>query len=450
MTFALAWPADAPATAHGPLLVGFSGGLDSTTLLHRLAHDRAWRAHGLSAIHVHHGLHAGADAWAAHCARVCARLEVPLEIVHVRVDHDSGEGLEAAARRARHAAFAAGLGSGGILVLAHHRDDQAETFLLRALRASGVGGLASMRAWRRFGGGWLWRPLLDLPRRALHEYARLHALDWIEDPSNRDESHDRNFLRRQVMPALQARWPHADAAFARAADLQREASTLLGEADAQALAAARCVDPCCLRVTALAALPAARTARVLRRWVDGNGLPPLPAEGVAQVMGRLLAPAPADAAAFAWHGAVIRRWRDLLWAGRVMPGAPDALRIPWDGAAPLAWPGGGELVLASASPRIASSMPGDNATTDPPAPPFVAHARTGGERITLPGRRHSHALKHVLQDLGVPPWIRARMPLLSDRDGTLLAAADLVHSARFDAWLRASGRRLVWTGSSKA
>src|SRR5690606_11245758 len=163
MTLALAWPADAPAVSRGPLLVGFSGGLDSTVLLHRLARDGEWRARGLRAIHVHHGLHAEADAWAAHCARACARLDVPLDIARVRVERDGGQGLEAAARRARHAAFAEVLGSGAILVLAHHRDDQAETFLLRALRASGVDGLAAMRAWRRFGDGWLWRPLLERP-----------------------------------------------------------------------------------------------------------------------------------------------------------------------------------------------------------------------------------------------------------------------------------------------
>ncbi|WP_238346333.1 tRNA lysidine(34) synthetase TilS [Luteimonas saliphila] len=446
MTLALAWPADMPAAADAPLLVGFSGGLDSTVLLHRLARDGEWRARGLRAIHVHHGLHAGAETWAAHCARMCAQLEVPLDIARVRVERDSGDGLEAAARRARYAAFAAALGSGGILVLAHHRDDQAETFLLRALRGSGIEGLAAMRTWRRFEDGWLWRPLLELPRQALCGYARAHALHWIEDPSNRDEAHDRSFLRRQVMPALRARWPHADAAFARAAELQRGASTLLADADAQALATARCADPRCLRVAALASLPGARRARVLRRWVDETGLPPLPAEGVAQVDHLVLATAPTDAAAFAWRGAIVRRWRDLLWAGPALPAAPSMVCLHWDGTGSLAWPGGGALVLEAAPPGFATSKSAHPVAPDAPDPPFVAHARAGGERIALPGRRHSHALKHVLQDLGVPPWIRTRLPLLSDRDGNLLAAADLVYSARFDAWLRSTGRRLTWSG----
>ncbi|MGJ4730503.1 tRNA lysidine(34) synthetase TilS, partial [Luteimonas sp. SDU101] len=255
----------------GPLLVGYSGGLDSTVLLHLLAADGALRRRGLRAVHVHHGLHPEADAWARHCADACRDLDVHLDVVRVRVARDSGDGLEAAARAARHAAFAGALADDAILALAHHRDDQAETFLLRALRASGTDGLAAMRAWRRFGPGWMWRPLLELPRAALLAHAQRHGLRWIEDPSNASDAHDRNFLRHRVMPLLQARWPQADAAFARAAELQREAAALLDEGDAQALAAVRTVDPHCLHVAPLVALPAPRRARVVRRWVGGAG-----------------------------------------------------------------------------------------------------------------------------------------------------------------------------------
>ena len=134
----------------GACLVGFSGGLDSTVLLYLLAADAEARRDGLRAIHVHHGLHAEADAWATHCQRICDALDVPLAIVRVEVDRASGLGLEGAARDARHRAFAEALGDDGILALAHHRDDQAETFLLRALRGSGVDGLAAMRPWRFF------------------------------------------------------------------------------------------------------------------------------------------------------------------------------------------------------------------------------------------------------------------------------------------------------------
>lgn len=451
MSLTLAWPADAPATFAPPLLVGFSGGLDSTVLLHRLAGDATLRARGLRAIHVHHGMHADADAWAVHCGRICAALGVPLDVARVQVARDGGEGLEAAARRARHAAFERTLAADEALVLAHHRDDQAETFLLRALRASGVDGLGAMRCRRRFGRGWLWRPLLDTPRQALHDYARAHRLHWIDDPANADDAHDRNFLRHQVLPLLRERWPQADAAFARSAALLREASTLLADGDAEALAAVRSVDPRCLRADALRAMDDERRARVLRRWIEEAGLPPLPAEGVAHIVRGLLDEGCGKAPAFAWRGAAVRRWRGLLWAGAQSP--PFAgLPVTWDGLAPLPLAGGGALRFDPPPPAITATRRGPDAAsgTPGPSPPFTVHARRGGERITLPGRQHSHALKHVLQDLGVPPWVRARLPLLSDADGTLLAAGDLVLSAGFDAWLRAGGRRFAWSGVDAA
>ena len=424
---------DPPAPA-SPLRVGLSGGLDSSVLLHRLALDATLRTRGLRALHVHHGLHAQADAWAEACARQCAALGIVLDVVRVDVARDQGDGLEAAARQARHAAFEAALGDGEVLALAHHRDDQAETFLLRALRASGVDGLAAMRPSRRCGRGWLWRPLLDVPRTALLDYARAHGLAWIEDPSNADTAHDRNVLRHAVMPVVHARWPHAAAAFARAATLQAEAASLLAQEDAAALASARSVDASWLQVEPLRELDPARRARVLRLWLSSLGLPPLPGEGVARIGRDLVDDARGDAPAFAWRDAAVRRWRDLLWAGRPAPPLPSAYRHPWTGASPLRLPGDARLAFTGQAV----------ACIDLPQDGFIVHARRGGERIRLPGRRHDHALKHVLQDLGVPPWQRAQAPLLSDAHGRLLAAGDLVSSAAFDAWQRARGCRLAW------
>ncbi len=355
-----------------------------------------------------------------------------LAIVRTAVERDSGHGPEAAARRARHEAFASELRNDEVLALAHHRDDQAETFLLRALRASGPDGLGAMRAWRRFGHGWLWRPLLDVPRSELPAYAKHHGLHWIEDPSNADTDLDRNFLRHRVLPLLRERWPHADAAFARSAALSAEAVELLDADDALALAAARGTEPNTMDVDALLSLPVARRARVLRRWIGELGLPPLPSEGVDHIESDLLGAAADAEAAFAWSNAIIRRWRTLLHADWKRLPLPHDWQTTWDGRAPLLLPTGDTLRLES--PAHAGF--GRN---------LRVHARRGGERITLPGRTHSHALKHVLQDFGIPPWQRERMPLLSDTGGVVLAAGDVVCSREFDAWLRAHGARLAWS-----
>ncbi|MDR6840178.1 tRNA lysidine(34) synthetase TilS [Pseudoxanthomonas sacheonensis] len=412
-----------------PLLVGLSGGLDSTVLLHALSADPQIREQSLRAVHVHHGLQPLAEDWANHCAEFCGSINVPLAILKVVVDRDSGEGLEAAARKARYAAFESVLREGETLVTAHHRDDQAETFLLRALRGSGPDGLAAMRPWRNFAAGLHWRPLLETPREALLAYANQHGLAWLEDPSNEDLRHDRNFLRQRILPLLRERWPQADAAFTRSAVLSADAVELLGYEDALALAMARTADPRSLSVHALLELPAPRRARVLRRWVDELGLPPLPGEGIGQIETELL-PARADARArFEWRDGVIERWRDLLHAQRRREPLPAEWSVEWSGQAPLPLPGGDLLQLQGAASFSS---------------PLRVFARQGGERIALPGRAHSHTLKNVLQELGVPPWEREVLPLLSNGAGELVAVADLAYSAGFDAWLRESGARLHW------
>lgn len=416
-------------TEHAPLLVGLSGGLDSIALLHALSQDPRTRAQGLRAVHVHHGLQPLAGEWADHCAGFCDSIGVPLTIVKVVVDRDGGEGLEAAARKARYAAFENLLAPGEVLVTAHHRNDQAETFLLRALRGSGPDGLAAMRPWRKFAAGKHWRPLLETSRSDLLAYAEQHGLAWLEDPSNDDLHHDRNFLRQRILPLLRERWPQADAAFTRSAVLNADAVELLAQEDALALAMARTVDPHALSVQVLLEQPTSRRARALRRWIDELGFPPLPGEGVAQIESDLLT-ARADACArFEWRDAVIERWRDLLHVQRRRKPLPVEWNVAWSGQAPLPLPGGDLLRLQGAE-----AFPS----------PLRVFARQGGERILLPGRTHSHTLKNVLQELGVPPWEREALPLLADDAGELVAVADLAYSAGFDAWLREAGARLQW------
>ncbi|MCD7099382.1 tRNA lysidine(34) synthetase TilS [Stenotrophomonas sp. MMGLT7] len=419
----------AVAAATAPVLVGFSGGLDSTVLLHALAASPALRAQGLRAIHVHHGLIAAAERWTEHCIAACARWDVTLEVRHVQVPLDSGLGMEGAARRARRRAFAETLQAGEWLALAHHQDDQAETFLLRALRASGPDGLAAMRAQAPFAAGILWRPLLELPRAALEAYARQHGLHWIEDPSNADDRFDRNYLRHHVLPLLRRRWPQADAALAGSARLCAEAVELLDDEDTALLQGALHADGT-LQVEPLAAQPPARRARLLRRWVTARCAPPLPAHGVAALERLLDREADGAEASFRWRDREVRRWRDALHLLVLpLPELPPNWQAGWDGQAPLALPDGTRLSLEGAKEGFGSVL--------------QVRPRRGGERIVLPGRSHSHALKHVLQDAGIAPWQRPVLPLLYEGE-RLLAAGDRILAAPFAQWLRERGARLRW------
>ena len=432
-----------------PLLVGLSGGMDSTVLLHALATSQAKSAAGLRALHVHHGLHEAADQWSEHCLRLCSSLGVPCIIEHVRVRRDSGQGMEGAARDARYAAFAKHLHGGESLVLAHHQGDQAETVLLRLLRGSGSDGLAAMRRKRKFSDGELLRPLLGLPRSQLLAYANSHGLAWCDDPSNEDDGPDRNFLRRQVMPLLQQRWPQAAISLSQSAGLLAEDSRLLGEeADRRLANVLDRDDPTVLRIPALLELDPAWRARVLRRWLDRQQLPPLRRRAFTLIAEQLLSASADSAGQYRWSGAILRRWRDGLHASWKPDALPGRWQRPWDGTGCLELPVGGTLRL---KPRDAPTATRSNqvSLTSEFGTCRVA-SRAGGERIRLPGRAHSHSLKQQLQQRHVVPWRRERMPLLFAGDGELLSAGDLIVSARLDAWCAAHRLALDWTAGPGA
>ncbi len=420
------FPALVPLDA--PLLVGYSGGLDSTVLLHWLW--RCTQAHGarLRAIHVHHGLQADADAWVRHCQQQCDALGIELAVHRVQVATTAGLGLEGAARQARRAAFAAELREGETLALAQHQDDQAETFLLRALRGSGIDGLAAMAADSTLQGHRVWRPLLHTARSALQHYAQQQALGWIEDPSNGQDHADRNFLRLHVLPLLRQRWPHAAAALAGSADHCAQTRALLDEEDAELIAHLE-VAPRVLSLELLRQVSPARGARVLRAWVRAHGAAPLPAKVLRQLQHELLEASSDRQAQVRWQDHAIQQWRGHAYLlPAELPVLPVDWQTTWDGRAPLPLPDGGQLRLLGC---------------DALAHPVRVRARRGGERILLPGRTHSHALKDCLQREHLAPWRRAQLPLLYAGE-QLLAAADVVVSAPFQAWLQSASAQLQW------
>lgn len=406
----------------GPLRVACSGGADSTALLHALAGLPEARAHDLRAIHVDHGLHPDSAAWAAHVARTCDALGVPLACVRVAVARDGGQGLEAAAREARHRAFADVLPRGGILVAAHHADDQAETVLLRLLRAAGPDGLSGMRALRPFAGGWLARPWLALPRACLRDYLERHALAWIDDPANADPRHDRSWLRTEILPRIAARVPHAAAALARSAELAAAGRDALARETARELARRLTADPAVLDATGLATADAALRGQLLRQWLTTLDLPPPDARALAELGRQLAAPRDDASTCVRWPGAELRLWRGRLHA--MAPLAPPATYVlSWDTRAPLQLPDGARLRIDG----------GDGAALR-----LAVRPRAGGERLRLDDVAPPAAAKSRLAALGVPPWRRARAPTLW-HDDALWAVGDWLLATPFRRWLDAHG-----------
>ncbi len=451
-----AFPGSLLAPLHGNrVLVGLSGGLDSTVLLHACAAGRD-RLAGLRAIHVNHGLHPEAGAWAMHCRARCAELGVELLTVCVQVAPD-GRGIEAAARAVRMAAFEAALDDDEVLVLAQHRADQAETVLLRLLRGSGADGMAAMRPDRQFGRGRLVRPLLEVPRAELDAHANRIGLRWIEDPSNLDTRFDRNYLRHAILPALRARWPQADAALATSARLAAEDAALLAEESSRRLAMLRTPGGVALSLPGLRDLSAAWRARVIRHWLTDARLPTPPARLHARLDAELLAARRDAVAELRWPGVVLRCWRDALYAEASAGSAGNAgagdWRQDWDGAQRLRLPDGSTLGFEPDPDGSGTSTGETPAITLRDALArafggFVVGPRRGGERMRLPGRVFRHRLKHLLQSAHLPPWRRDALPLLFAADGELLAAGDALVASRLADWSGGHALRLRWRHSA--
>ncbi|GMQ95941.1 MAG: tRNA lysidine(34) synthetase TilS [Gammaproteobacteria bacterium] len=417
--------------------VAFSGGADSRALLHALCQLReALAPAGIGAVHVHHGLHPEADAWESDCRRMCAQLDVALDVLRVDAAAGPGESPEAAARRARYQALKELLVVGEAVCTAHHQRDQAETLLLQLVRGAGPAGLAGMPALAPLGRGWLLRPLLDTSPQALRDYLLRHGVAWTEDPGNADQRFDRNYVRHEILPRLEDRWPGVQRTLARAAAHQAD-STAIAQALARSdLTAARGPLPGTLSAPALARLPLARARNLLRGWLAERGLPVAAATHVRGILDELVT-APDDAMPIvSWPGTEVRRYRDALYAQAPLPAHDASRAIVWNPGSVLELPHG-VLEAAIAEGRGLSVERCANARVE-------VRFRQGGERIRLAGHRHSTALKKLLQTTAVPPWLRDRVPLIYV-DGELAAVAGLAVGNTYAAGGRACGWVVSWT-----
>ncbi len=363
----------------GRYVLAFSGGIDSTVLLHAAA---ARRDEGLClrALHVNHGLHPQAADWARHCREQAAALGVDCQVL--MLDAAPAGNLEAWARERRYAVLGAALREGEVLLTAHHQQDQAETVLLHLLRGSGELGLAAMAGARRLGSHRLLRPLLSVSSAQIASYAQAEGLHWLEDPANRDLRFDRNFLRQEILPRLSARFGGVESNLARSASLLGDLGGLIDPGSFS--------EGGGLSLGRLATAPPALRDRVLLAWLRQRDLPAPRHRMLKQIWRQFLEAAPDAEPQVSWPGAELRRYRGILHAMPPLePLRPLHWRLETEGEAD--WPFGG---------RIRWRLP------------FAAEVRIpqGGEQIVLGG--HRRRLKSLFQQAGVPPWERRRTPLL--------------------------------------
>jgi tRNA(Ile)-lysidine synthase len=426
-----------PIEARG-LLVALSGGADSAALLSVL-HAEKFRQLPLRAVHIDHGLQpAAAAAFRGAAQALCDLLEVPLKVVSVRVDVSAGVSIEAAAREARYAALAAEVGESECLLTAHHREDQAETVLLQALRGAGLKGMAAMPACRPFGRGWHARPLLDMAQSELlalggEQLAGSTALD----PMNADLRFDRSFLRQQLWPLLAARWPGAGAALSRAARHMAQAQELMDISGREDLAKLR--DGDALSITGLRVLSPARRSNAVRLWLAQAGVELPSTARLEEALRQVLRADQDHVPAIVWSGHAMRRYRQRLFlTAAVAPRIPERLAWSLRPAVPLIL--GENLGSISLAPQLGG--------LDPRRLPDVLQVRRreGGETLRPAPLAKTQTVQHLCQSLGVLPWMRDSLPFVF-AGNDLVAVGDLWQEARFCAASRESGLRIAWRGA---
>jgi len=413
----------------GKLVVGYSGGLDSTVLLHATAGLRGTLPMELRAVHVHHGLSPDADAWSRHCQSVCDGLGVPLEIARVQV-RPKGEGIEAAARHARYGVYER-LGANAVL-LAHHQNDEAETVLLQLRRGASIRGLAAMPERRRLNDHtWLLRPLLPLPRTCLEAYAQTHELSWVEDGSNQDPSLARNQVRHALLPQVDAAIPGMSGALARAAYHFAEWADLLDAlADGDGATEAKTSG---LDIHRLGQIPEPRARNLLRRVLEQSGvelrhLPLIEATRQFREAGEL-AQVRVD---FGERSVLGFQGRVMVVPRQVFSPVP-ALSAVWAGEPHLDLGLAGQLCFVPVQGE-GLALAGRHVR--------VRH-RQAGDRLRLHPAQARRELKDLLREAGIPPWKRPWLPIV-EVDGQIAWVPELGTAAGFSVAPGETGWVISW------
>jgi tRNA(Ile)-lysidine synthase len=423
--------------------------MDSTVLAHALQlHRRRFAA--LRFIHIDHGLQPGSEEWSRHCARLAKAWRVPFSSIRVDVRAERGQSLEAVAREARYAALARAMRSAEVLVTAQHQDDQAETLLLQLFRGAGVAGLAAMPGRAPFARGFIARPLLSRPRVALEQYARSNRLEWVEDPTNQDETFARNFLRQRVMPLLVGRWSGLNATVARSARHLAEAAQLLEDTARRDLNAA--MDGDGLNVAVLRRLEPARRRSAMRSFILRAGMELPSTAQMKEITGPLLTAREDAQPQVRWGGCSVARRAGRL---ELRVACVGALKVP------------GEIVQKSwrwkRQRQFVVNEAGDHLTLvddrdgridlDKLPAALTLRPRRGGERLRVASRARTQTLKKLLQAARFTVEERDSLPLLfagKGPKGRLIAAGDRWVDASVQTTVKSRRRaRLVWTRGAR-
>lgn len=408
--------------------VGFSGGADSTALLQAMYECRNHLPAPVHVVHFHHGLQAEADHWQEHCRSFCAERDLPYLAQRLEIDRAGRHSPEEAARESRYRAVAKLLGRQEMYLTAHHAEDLAETLFLNLMRGSGVEGLAGIPVLRNLEHGWVARPLLEMHRHDLEAWLSKRHIAWLTDPSNADTSFDRNYLRQELFPLMERRWPGLVQRLSRTARNARITSGAMAmfiESQSGDLIRDRLKMP----LRQLLELDPAMQTLILRQWLRRHEVPVLPEQRLREFLMQL-ADAGADSRAeVRWDGWMIKHYQCDLWLHRSKP-LPTCPRTRWRRGMQLELgAASGMLVLRGKPAEIPDG--------------WLVRARQPGDRIRRKAHGSSHKLKHFFQAAAIPPWLRPGVPVL-EWDGEPVALGDWIIGQRLRNWLREHGLEYSW------
>ena len=384
--------------------IAYSGGLDSTVLLHLFSLIKQTEKINLTAIHVNHGISHNADKWQKHCTDICHEFGVTLISEKISIESNNGEGLEARARELRYKTLKKHLLPGDVLVTAHHQDDLIETMIFNLLRGSGPAGLSGIPRSRRFNNSWIIRPMLGFSRRDIEQYAKDKNLIWVDDESNDQTTQDRNYIRHNVLPVILNRWPSANKTLARVARHQSELASLLeniASDDLSGITDSKDNSLDCLKLTIY---DRPRIKNMLRFWIKNNNFD-MPSEIILEsILNEVIYASKDSQPHLKWRDTEIRRYKNRLYIMKSVNETDFTVNYRWDLKVPLEI---NHRLLKAESVKgrgLRQSLIGKNGVE--------VRFRQGGEKIKPIGRNETHDLKKLLQEVEVPPWIRTTIPLI--------------------------------------
>ncbi len=411
--------------------IGFSGGADSTALLHAMHECRDALPAPIHALHFHHGLQKAASAWQKHCAAFCDERCIPYLAERLEISQANGTSLEEESRNSRYRAVAQILGKDEMYLTAHHSEDQAETLFLNLMRGSGIEGLAGIPVIRTLEHGWVARPLLDMYRRDLVAYLESHGIQWLTDPSNEDTAFDRNYLRQELFPVLERRWPGLVRRLSRTArNARMTASAMAVFIENQSGELIR--DGLKMPLHKLLELDSEMQTLILRQWLRRHEVPVLPESRLREFLNQLSIAQVTSQAEVQWEDWMIKHYQHDLWLHR---------RKPFMACPETEWRSGMELDLGPDSGSLALV---GKATPIPAG--WVVGERKAGDRMRMMPHGSSRKLKHFFQSASIPPWLRPGIPVLH-WDGEPVALGDWVFGHRLQVWLMENNLEYVWQPS---